>query len=194
MKLVLASTSKIKNDILNIVGIKHSKIDNTFEEYSENKDNVYQYVKDLSLGKVKSIIDKVDKGIILGVDTIVYIDNTILEKPKTIEEARHNLEISSGKTTSVITGIALINKETNEIIQDYQETKLTLNKISKEDIDYYIQNEPNIMNVSGFLVETIVSNFIKNIEGSYYNILGMPVEKIYEHILNWNIHLKDLEE
>lgn len=194
MKLVLASTSKIKNDILNIVGIKHSKIDNTFEEYSENKDNVYQYVKDLSLGKAKSIIDKVDKGIILGVDTIVYIDNTILEKPKTIEEARHNLEISSGKTTSVITGIALINKETNEIIQDYQETKLTLNKISKEDIDYYIQNEPNIMNVSGFLVETIVSNFIKNIEGSYYNILGMPVEKIYEHILNWNIHLKDLEE
>lgn len=50
------------------------------------------------------------------------------------------------------------------------------------------------MFTSGFIVETIVSNFIKNINGSFYNILGVPVEKIYEHLLDWNIHLKDLEK
>lgn len=50
------------------------------------------------------------------------------------------------------------------------------------------------MFTSGFIVETIVSNFIKNINGSFYNILWVPVEKIYEHLLDWNIHLKDLEK
>ena len=114
------------------------------------------------------------------IDTIVYANGKILEKPKSIEEARENLVLCSNNTNSVITGITLINKYTNEIIQDYQETKVTLTNISDEDIDYYIKNEPNIMYVSGFVIESFVSNFIKNINGSYYNILGVPVEKIYE--------------
>lgn len=194
MKLVLASTSKFKNEILDKVGLNHSQINSDFEELSSNKDNVYQYVKDLSYGKAKSIEDKVDKAIILGIDTVVLSDNKILEKPNNKEEAKANLKNSSGKTTSVITGITLINKYTNEIVQDFQETKITLDEISDEDIEYYINNEPGVMFSSGFIVETIVSNFIKNINGSFYNILGVPVEKIYEHLLDWNIHLKDLEK
>lgn len=134
-------------------------MNNDFEELSPNKDNVYQYVKDLSYGKIKSIEEKVDKAIILGIDTIVLSVNKILEKPN--------------------------NKE---------ETKITLDEISDEDIEYYINNEPGVMFTSGFIVETIVPNFIKNINGSFYNILSVPVEKIYEHLLDWNIHLKDLEK
>lgn len=194
MKLILASTSKFKNELLDTAGLTHSQIESNFEEFSSHQDNVYQYVKDLSYGKAKSVEDKVDKCIILGIDTIVYANGKILEKPKSIEEARENLVLCSNNTTSVITGIALINKYTNEIIQDYQETKVTLTNISDEDIDYYIKNEPNIMYVSGFVIESFVSNFIKNINGSYYNILGVPVEKIYEHLSNWGIHLKDLEK
>lgn len=194
MKLILASTSKFKNELLDTAGLTHSQIESTFEEFSPHQDNVYQYVKDLSYGKAKSIEDKVDKCIILGIDTIVYANGKILEKPKSIEEARENLVLCSNNTTSVITGITLINKYTNEIIQDYQETKVTLTNINDEDIDYYIKNEPNIMYVSGFVIESFVSNFIKNINGSYYNILGVPVEKIYERLSNWGIHLKDLEK
>ena len=194
MKLILASTSTFKNEILDKVGIKHLKVDSDFEETSLNKKDVYQYVKDLSLGKAKSVEDKVEQSIILGIDTVVYADGKILEKPKNLKEARENLKNSAGKTTSVITGIALINKYTNEVIQDFQETKITLNEISEDDIDYYIENEPGVLYASGFIVETIVSNFIETINGSFYNILGVPVEKIYEHLVSWNIHLKDLEK
>ncbi len=194
MKLILASTSTFKNEILDKVGINHLKIDSDFEEKSLNKKDVYQYVKDLSLGKAKSVENKVEQSIILGIDTVVYANGKILEKPKNLKEARDNLKNSAGKTTSVITGIALINKYTNEIIQDFQETKITLNEISEDDIDYYMENEPGVLYASGFIVETIVSNFIKTIDGSFYNILGVPVEKIYEHLVSWNIHLKDLEK
>lgn len=192
MKLVLASTSKIKNEILNKVGMKHSNVKSTFEEISNNKENVYEYVKELAYGKAcNACMD--DKSIILGLDTVVYVNGKILEKPKSIDEAKQNLKICSSNTSYVITGIALINKYNNQIINDYAETKVILNDICDEDIEYYIENEPDVMYASGFVIETIASNFIKKIDGSFYNILGVPVEKIYEYLKDWNIYLKDLE-
>ncbi len=192
MKLVLASTSKIKNEILDKVGMKHSNVKSTFEEVSNNKENVYEYVKELAYGKAcNACMD--DKSIILGLDTVVYVNGKILEKPKSIDEAKQNLKICSSNTSYVITGIALINKYNNQVINDYAETKVILNDICDEDIEYYIENEPDVMYASGFVIETIASNFIKKIDGSFYNILGVPVEKIYEYLKGWNIHLKDLE-
>lgn len=190
MKITLASTSKFKKEILNRVGIKHNSIDPKCEEISDHK-NPYEYVKEISLNKAKSIEDT-ETDIILSLDTIVLINNQIIEKPLTIEEAKENLRNSSNNTTSVITGITIINKITNEVITDYQESKITFNRICEEDIEYYIENEPDAMYASGFIIETYCSNFIKKIEGSYYNILGVPVEKIYEILNKMDIYLKDI--
>ncbi len=193
MKLTLASTSKFKSEILDTVKLNHFLEESNFEEISSNKD-VYKYVMDLALGKALSIKNKVDSGIILGLDTVVYANNQILEKPKSIDEVKKFLRMCSGNTTSVITGIALINKDTNEVIRDYAITKVTLREMNEQDIKYYIDNEPNMMYVSGFVIETVISNFIDKIDGSYYNILGVPVETIYKHLQNFNIHLSDLEK
>lgn len=190
MKITLASTSKFKKEILNRVGIKHNSVDPKCEEISDHK-NPYEYVKELSLNKARSIEDT-ETDIILSLDTIVLINNQIIEKPLTIEEAKENLRNSSNNTTSVITGITIINKITNEVITDYQESKITFNRICEEDIEYYIENEPDAMYASGFIIETYCSNFIKKIEGSYYNILGVPVEKIYEILNKMDIYLKDI--
>lgn len=190
MKITLASTSKFKKEILNRVGIKHNSVDPKCEEISDHK-NPYEYVKEISLNKARSIEDT-ETDIILSLDTIVLINNQIIEKPLTIEEAKENLRNSSNNTTSVITGITIINKITNEVITDYQESKITFNRICEEDIEYYIENEPDAMYASGFIIETYCSNFIKKIEGSYYNILGVPVEKIYEILNKMDIYLKDI--
>ena len=191
MKLVLASTSSFKSDVLKQACIKHIKRESNYIEIKQDEEDVYEYVKRLSLEKAYSV--DVDDCIVLGLDTVVLVGNKILEKPKTISEAKDNLRLCSNNTFKVITGIALINKINNEIINDYQETVITLNKIDECDIDYYIDNDPNVLYASGFTIETVVSNFINKIEGSFYNILGIPVEKIYEYLLKWNIHLKDLE-
>lgn len=190
MKITLASTSKFKKEILNKVGIKHTSIDPKCEELSDHK-NPYEYVKEISLNKAKSIEDT-ETDLILSLDTIVLINNQIVEKPLTIEEAKENLRNSSNNTTNVITGITIINKNTNQIITDYQESIITFNRICEEDINYYIENEPDAMYASGFIIETYCSNFIKKIEGSYYNILGVPVEKIYELLNKMDIYLKDI--
>lgn len=191
MKLVLASTSSFKSDVLKQACIRHIKKESNYIEIKQDNEDVYEYVKRLSLEKAYSV--DVNDGIVLGLDTVVLVGNKVLEKPKSIYEAKDNLRLCSDNTFKVITGIALINKINNEVVNDYQETVITLNKIDECDIDYYIDNDPNVLYASGFTIETVVSNFINKIEGSFYNILGIPVEKIYEYLLKWNIHLKDLD-
>ena len=67
-------------------------------------------------------------------------------------------------------------------------------KLNNKDTEYYLNNEPDILYVSGFVIETIISNFIEYINGSYYNILGVPVEIIYKHINDCGYNLIDLEK
>lgn len=193
MKVVLATTSKFKNQIMDTVGIKHSMIESDFEEDLVKEKDVYEYVKKLALGKANSVKDKVSNSIIIGLDTINYVDGIIQEKPKNLSDARKAIEMCKNNTTKVITGICIINQNTNETINTYAETKITLRDIDDNDIDYYMKNEPNIMYASGFILETILSNFIEKIEGSYYNILGVPVELIYKYINDMGYNLKDLE-
>ena len=191
MQLVLASTSSFKSNVLKQACIKHIKKESNYIEVKQDNEDVYEYVKRLSLEKARSV--DISDSIVLGLDTVVVIGNKILEKPESIHEAKENFRLCSNNTFKVITGIALINQMNNELVSDYQETFITLNKIDECDIDYYIENDSNVLYASGFTIETVVSNFINKIEGSFYNILGIPVEKIYEYLLKWNIHLKDLD-
>jgi len=193
MKVVLATTSKFKNQIMDTVGIRHSMIESDFDEDLVNEKDVYEYVKKLALGKASSVKDKVNNSIIIGLDTINYVDGIIQEKPKDLTDARKNIEMCKNNTTKVITGICIINQNTNDVISTYAETKVTLRDIDDIDIDYYMENEPDIMYASGFILETILSNFIDKIEGSFYNILGVPVEVIYKYINDMGYNLKDLE-
>ena len=153
MKVVLATTSKFKNQILDTVGIKHSMIESDFDEGLIKEEDVYEYVKKLSYGKACSVKEKISNSIIIALDTINYVDGIIQEKPKNLKEARKAIELCKNNTAKVITGICIINQNTNEIINDYAETKVTLRDIDKVDIDYYMENEPNLMYASGFIIE-----------------------------------------
>lgn len=193
MKLILASSSKFKREILDNVGIKHISVDSKYDEDISDYIDVYDYVKKLSLGKANGVINEFNEGIILGLDTVVYVDDKIIEKPNSMDEARNNIYLCMNNSTKVITGITLINLYNNEIITDYVESIVKLRDISEDDINYYFDNEKDAMYASGFIIETIMSNFIENINGSFYNILGMPVETIYKYINKWGYSLKDFE-
>lgn len=193
MKLILASSSKFKREILDKVFIKHISVDSKYDEDISDYIDVYDYVKKLSLGKANGVINEFNEGIILGLDTVVYVDDKIIEKPNSMDDARNNIYLCMNNSTKVITGITLINLYNNEIITDYVESIVKLRDISEDDINYYFDNEKDAMYASGFIIETIMSNFIENINGSFYNILGMPVETIYKYINNWGYSLKDFE-
>ena len=104
-----------------------------------------------------------------------------LNKAKSIKE--------KGIIIGLITGYAIING--NKIINSYAVTKVKFNKISKEDIDYYLENEKDALYVSGFVIEGMMSNYINKINGSFYNILGVPTEEIYKNLkkMGYNLNM-----
>lgn len=177
MKLILASTSKFKTEILNKVGLKHINIDSHYDESLVKEKNPYKKVMLLALNKANNINEE---GIIIGLDTIVLVGNKILEKPKDINDARKYIEYSSNKVIKVITGYAI--KYGDKIINSYDQTNIKFKKIDEEGINYYLKNEKDLLYASGFIIEGVMSNYIKYIKGSFYNILGVPVNKIYDEL------------
>ena len=192
MKLYLASKSKFKSQILDKVYINHECIDVNVKEES-TKTNAHEYVMELAKLKARHGATMVSDGLILGLDTVVIMNGKIIEKPKTLEEAKENLRKASNNKVSVLTGISLINLDTEEAFTDFQETKVIMNEITEENINYYIEKEKDALYDSGFVIETVASCFIQSIEGSYYNILGLPVEKFYQLLRKMNLDLKDID-
>jgi septum formation protein len=190
MQIVLASSSKNKSDILNNVHLKHITCSSTVDE-SSLKTNVYEWAKEVAEQKAENVRNQGKEGIIIGVDTIVYFNDKILTKPKDLNEARKVVKELSGKTNSVITGICLIDTINNRKVATYDESLVTMRSINDEDIENYLNNEKYILNASGYVIETMMSCFLDKINGSYYNILGMPVDKIYEELEKWGYRLKD---
>ena len=121
MKVVLASASERRQELLKrIVDDFHIIVSNFNEDEVKLKSSVSDYVKELSLGKAKDVADKVkEPSVIIGVDTIVTINNKILGKPKDKEDAFNMLSELSGNVHKVYSGIAIINTKTNEIMQDF---------------------------------------------------------------------------
>ena len=107
MKIVLASTSKFKSDILSRVHIKHECMSIDYEENSDQS-NYIEYVKELALGKAMCLKDKVE-GIIIGIDNVVVCNDEVIEKPESIEEARSNLIKASNNVSKVVSGLAIID-------------------------------------------------------------------------------------
>ena len=190
MEIVLASTSKFKSEILSRCHIKHVCMSINYEENS-NESDYKKYVMELALGKAECLRKEVN-GIIIGIDNVVIMDDKIIEKPSSLDEARCNLRNSSNNVGKVLCGLAIIDTINNRVVNTITETLVYLNDISEEDIEYYINNEEDVMYAAGFIIENIASNFIKKIDGSYYNILGVPVEKIYEILKSWGYSLSDI--
>jgi nucleoside triphosphate pyrophosphatase len=129
--------------------------------------------------KVISCREK-NKGIIIGADTIVVIDQKILGKPKSDFEARRMLKLLSGKTHKVYTGVAIINGYENKKIKFFEETKVTFRKLSVREIDFYIKSGSHLDKAGAYgIQDDLGSTFVSGIDGDYFNVVGLPIVKTY---------------
>ncbi|MDH6367737.1 MULTISPECIES: Maf family nucleotide pyrophosphatase [unclassified Breznakia] len=177
MKIVLATTAKHKSEILTNAHIYHTCRKGDFAEV-KNIENPKQRAIANATGKAQSIHPNSDE-VVIGLDTFVVFENQIFEKPRNTEEARNRLRQMSGRTNEVYTGICIIDSRSQTILTDVAKTKVTFFPISDKNIDLYIKSEPNLIHSTGYIIEHMLSCFIKSIEGEYYNILGVPCAKIY---------------
>lgn len=192
MKLILASNSRTRKEVLDKVGLIYNVIPSNIEEYSDKTDPK-EYVMDLSRQKAEAIARDLKEGVILSADSIIYIDDKKLEKPKTKEQAKIMLQNLSGRVNYAVTGVTIIDL--------YQDKKITLNEVTEvyfdelteEEIDWYIENEQYIFERCGYSIAGKSAIYIPKINGDYYNILGMPISRVYKELNKLGYKLSDFD-
>lgn len=193
MRLILASNSKTRKDIFDMVGWKYEVITSNTEENSNSTDPK-QYVIDLSKDKANSVASQItDKALIISADSIIYMDNKKFEKPKSKEEGFENIRKMSGKVNYAITGVTIKDLYQNKEISFTDITEVYFKNVFDKDIAWYVENEKYLLNRAGYSIAGKTSIFVDKIVGDYYNILGMPISKLYSKLNELGYSISDFE-
>lgn len=193
MKLILASNSKTRKDIFDMVGWKYEVVTSNVEENS-NAVDPKQYVIDLSKDKANSVASQItDKAIIVSADSIIYMDNKKFEKPKSKEEGFENIKKMSGKVNYAVTGVTIKDLYQNKEISFADITEVYFKNVSDQDISWYVENEKYLLDRAGYSIQGKTSIFVDKIVGDHYNILGMPISKLYSKLNELGYSIDDFK-
>lgn len=193
MKLVLASSSKQRQHIFDLLGLKYEVIVSDVEEFS-NTNNPADYVKELSIIKANAVANKLkNNAIIISADTIIYMNNKIYEKPKTKEEAFNNIKEMSGRLTYAYTGVTIKDLYQNKELTFYDVCKVYINKVDNEDIKWYIENEENILKRCGYAMLGKAALFLNKVEGDYNTLFGISPSKVYDKLKELGYKISDFD-
>ena len=193
MRLILASNSKQRKDIFEMIGWKYEVISSTVEEKSDSTDPE-EYVKDLSKDKAESVSKQIDgKAIIIAADTIIYMNEKIYEKPKSKDDAFNNLKEMSGKTTLAITGVTIKDLYQNKDISFSDTVEVKIKNITDEEIRWYVENEKHLLNISGYAMLGKASLFLDKVDGDYNTLFGISPSKIYDKLKYLGYTVNDFE-
>lgn len=192
MRIILASASKQRQDIFNMIGLKYDVITSDVPEES-NQTEPDKYVEELSLNKAKSVKKQIkDKAIIISADTIIYSNNKIYEKPKSKEEAYSNLKELSNNKCTAYTGITLIDLYKEKVICSSSKVNVYFNEIKDEEAEWYVNNEEKIFKCCGFVPLGKAALFINKIEGDYNTLLGISPSIVYNKLKELGYSVNDL--
>ena len=175
--IILASQSPRRVLLLQQIGLKFRQISSNVEEV-ENEMSPEDFVVHYSLKKAEKVFKMNPNSFVIGVDTIVLIDNKIIGKPKNSKDAKKFLQILSGNFHTVLSGLSILYKE--KIISNIEKTKVYFNQISANDIVEYLKTNEPMDKAGAYGIQGFGSQFIQKIEGCYFNVMGFPIPLFYK--------------
>ena len=183
-QLILASESPRRKEILNNIGLNFkvysSKIDETeFKKYSPRISATLCAEK-----KAKAASQVFDNNFIIAADTIVSIKGAILGKPKSEAESYEMLKMLSGKSHKVLTGVSVCKKNENLKKSFCSTTEVKIKPLSDDVIKFYIENFNPFDKAGSYGIQDWFSCQVESIKGCYFNVMGLPLSKLYELLLN----------
>lgn len=179
-KIILASQSPRRKELLGMLDIPFDIIVANIDEKIDYNNNLVDEIKKLSFQKAKAVFDDHQNNIVIGADTIVYIDNEVLGKPKTIENAKEMLHKLSGRTHQVVTGVTIISKDKTDTFASI--TDVTFYVLTDEEINNYVDSVEPLDKAGAYAIQGKGSEFVKGINGDYYTVVGLPIAELYRHL------------
>lgn len=187
--IILASSSPRRIEILKTLNVNFDVIPSVCDEQVEKCSPVDTVIK-LSKNKALNVEKRInDKKIIIAADTIVYCKGLILGKPKSMDDAFKMLKLLSGTSHEVITGLCIIDCRNNKILSDFEKTTVYFDELSDDDIRSYIATGEPMDKAGAYGIQGMGGLFVKKIEGCYFNVVGLPVNKLYGMLRKMGVNL-----
>jgi septum formation protein len=189
MKLILASTSPRRAEILRAAGFPFTVISSAVDETPFSRESPHDHVQRLADAKAEIVVGRaVGPAIILAADTVVSIEGRIIGKPRTSEDARQMLEQLSGRSHTVLTGVSLVRLPDAERRAFVESTIVHFNRLSPDEIYDYISTDEPHDKAGAYAIQGRASRYVSRIEGCYFNVVGLPISRVTQCLfeLGWS--------
>jgi len=188
-KLVLASESPRRHEILTMVGLSFRIAKSNISEKFNPRLSPRSQAEDLSRQKAEAVAARYRNAVIIGADTIVSLDNDLFGKPESSQIAEAMLTKLQGKTHRVITGFTILDTDLRKSVTKSVETKVTMKSMSKKEIEWYILTKEPMDKAGAYAIQGKGSVFIEKIDGDYFNVVGLPISSLLEELIKFEIRL-----
>ncbi len=189
MKLILASASLRRAEILRAAGIPFTVLSSAVDETPYPGETPHDLVQRLAGAKAELVAARaVGPAIIIAADTVVTLEGRILGKPRSSDDARHMLERLSGRTHAVVTGVALIRLPDAEPLNFVESTLVHFAVLPEEEITRYLSSGEPYDKAGAYAIQGRAGRFIPRIEGCYFNVVGLPLARLQHSLyeLGWS--------
>ena len=188
-KIILASTSPRRKELLAKTGLKFLVVSSDYEEDMTLKLPPKELAKVLSMGKAAAVAKKYEDAIVIGADTFVAYKNKLLGKPHTAERARKMLKQLNGGMNSVITGFSIIDTKTGKHVSRAIECKVYLRKMTNREIDAYVKTGEPLDMAGAYAVQERGSVFVRKTEGNFFTIMGLPIYELMQELKKFGVEV-----
>ncbi|MBO0587086.1 Maf family protein [Sporosarcina sp. E16_8] len=179
--VILASASPRRREILSLLGFPFTIVpSNVSEDLVVEKDDFEGYARQLAAMKTQVVANDNPDCIVIGADTIVVHEGKLYSKPESKEQAQAFLKELSSKTHTVITGVGLFMDD--ELRTFSVETKVTFRELDDRLINAYVESGDPMDKAGGYGIQTAGALLVEKIDGDYYNVMGLPIAKLTEHM------------
>ncbi|MBC8232041.1 septum formation inhibitor Maf [bacterium] len=177
-RLILASASPRREQLLNQVGLDFEVIPSNFDESRVCTSNPTESAQQAAIAKAIAVAKKLSEGIVIGADTIVVSAGEVMGKPKDQSDAVKMLKQLSGKKHEVITGVALVNARDNREYVWSEATSVWFRKLSDIEIKEYVESRHPMDKAGAYGIQGRAAAFVEKIEGCYFNVVGLPLASL----------------
>ncbi len=188
MRLILASTSPRRAELLRAAGYEFDTRVADVDEGVRAAENATEYVRRVSLKKAHAVAGQLTRSqercVVLAADTSVVVDGEILGKPANRADAARMLKLLSGRSHEVLTGVCLLtvsdtnSDTTSDTAAEVASTTVWFSPLSQADLDWYLATGEWVDKAGGYGIQGFASRFIPRIDGSYSNVVGLPVATV----------------
>lgn len=178
-KIVLASTSPRRADLLKQIGVEFELASGNVQELPHPDEAPADYITRLARAKVIAVAREREAGLIIGADTVVVLDGQLLGKPQDEADAERMLRSLSGTWHAVMTGVALFDCATGQEVADFDKTLVRFARLSNQEIEWYVMTGEPMDKAGAYGIQGLGGLFVDEIAGNYYNVVGLPLPLVY---------------